>query len=277
MRSNAFTLSAVAAVAAMTANAGSVTSVPIRLHGTDSPVVMVRVQGQDLPLQLDLGDASSIVLHPEVLKSLHSEPTTETFRAFSMDGKIETPIVRLDLVEVGGAKMFGVAARADAHDDAYRNHQKTEIGAVGFVGAGLFKSGQLVVDYSRKRLQISRPQGSGAARNVCRGQPVPLDTNSTWGLTTPVSTDVGELLFVWDTGAPAIVMSRSAATAVHLATDVDSAVFKKFVIGPRNFGPQRVDIWDMPTPAGMAGLIGHPFFQEHVVCVDGPGHRLLVE
>lgn len=143
------TLSAIAAIAAATANAGSITSVPIRLHGTEAPVVVIRVQGQELPLQLDLGDASSIVLHPEVLGSLRTEPTADTFRGFSMDGKIETPIVRLDLVEVGDIDMFGVAARADAHDDAFRSYKKSEIGAVGFVGMGLFKSGQLVVDYSR--------------------------------------------------------------------------------------------------------------------------------
>jgi hypothetical protein len=33
----------------------------------------------------------------------------------------------------------------------------------------------------------------------------------------------------------------------------------------------------MPTPTGMAGLIGHTFFQQHVVCVDGPGHRLVIQ
>ncbi|HUG98256.1 MAG TPA: hypothetical protein VMQ83_03690 [Gammaproteobacteria bacterium] len=276
----ALTLSAVAAVAAVatvTANAESITSVPIRLHGTEAPVVTIRVQGQELHLQLDLGDASSIVLHPEVLRSLHSEPTADTFSAFGMDGKIETPIVSLDLVEVGDVKMFGVAARADVHDDSFRDYKKSEIGAVGFVGMGLFKSGQLVVDYSRKRLQISQPQESGAPRNVCRGQPVPLVANSTWGLTTSVSTDVGELLFVWDTGSPAIVMSRSSATAVHVAADADNTVFKKFVLGRRNYGPQRIDIWDIPTPMGMAGLIGHPFFQKHVVCIDSPGLRLFIQ
>jgi hypothetical protein len=276
----AFTLSVVAAVAAVatvTANAASITSVPMRLHGTEAPVVVIRVQGQELPLQLDLGDASSLVLHPEVLTSLRSEPTDDTFKAYSMDGTIETPIVLLDLVEVGDTKMSGVAARADVHDDSFRNYKKSEIGAVGFLGMGLFKSGQLLVDYSRKRLQISQPQGSGAIRNVCRGQPVSLVADSTWGLTTSVSTDVGELLFVWDTGSPAIVMSRSTATAVHFATDVDSTIFKKFVIGRRNFGPQRIDIWDIPAPTGMAGLIGHPFFQTHVVCVDSPGLRLFIK
>src|SRR5881394_2800348 len=77
-------------------NAATAT-VPIRLQDTEPPVVIVRVQGRDLPLQLDLGDASSLVLHPKVLASLRREPTGNRFKAFSMDGKIDTPIFRIDL------------------------------------------------------------------------------------------------------------------------------------------------------------------------------------
>ena len=258
---------ALVAVAAVNVNAASTTSVPIRLHGTEAPVVILRVQGRELPLQLDLGDASSLVLHPEVLATLRSEPTLETFKGFSVDGNIETPIVRLDLVALGDLKMHGVAARQDVHDDAFRNYKKTEVGAVGFVGTGLFKSGQIRVDYSRARLTISLPQKTGEVRNVCRGQAVPIVVNK-WGLTTLVGTDVGELQLGWDTGAPAILMSRSTASAARLATDVDSAVFKKFVVGGRDFGPQHIEIWNIPLPTEIAGLVGHPFFQEHVICFD---------
>lgn len=260
-------VAALVAVMAVNVNAASTTSVPIRLYGTEAPVVILRVQGKELPLQLDLGDASSLVLHPEVLASLRSEPTAETFSGFSMDGKIETPIVRLDLVELGELKIADVTARQDVHDEAFRHYKKTEVGAVGFLGTGLFKSGQIRLDYSRTRLTISLPQSTGAVRNVCRGRAIPIVVNK-WGLTTPVGTDVGELQLGWDTGAPTVLMSRSAASAARLATDLDSTVFEKFVVGGKDFGPQRIDIWNIPLPAEIAGLIGHPFFQEHVVCFD---------
>jgi hypothetical protein len=193
-----------------------------------------------------------------------------------MDGKIETPIVRLDLVELGNLKLFGVAARQDVHDDAFRNYKKTQVVAVGFVGTGLFKSGQIRVDYSQTRLTISLPQRTGAVRNVCRGAPVPIVVNK-WGLTTAVSTDVGELQLGWDTGAPAILVSRSTASAAQLASDLDSTVFKKFVVGGRNFGPQRIEIWNIPLPTEIAGLIGFPFFQDHVVCFDYPRLTLHIQ
>ena len=215
---------ALVAVMAVNVNAASTTSVPIRLHGTEAPVVILRVQGRELPLQLDLGDASSLVLHPEVLATLRSEPTAEMFKGFSMDGNIETPIARLDLVELGDLKIYSVAARQDVHDDAFRNYRKTEVGAVGFVG-----------------------------------------------------TDAGELQLGWDTGAPAILMSRSTAIAAHLAAELDSAVSKKFEVGGRDFGPQRIEIWNIPLPTEIAGLVGHPFFHEHVVCFDYRNLTLHIE
>ncbi len=249
---------------------------PIRLHGTEPPVVIVRVQGKELPLQLDLGDASSLVLHPEVLAALRSEPTGDSFKGFSMDGKIETPIVRLDLVELGDLKLSGVTARQDVHDEAFRTFKKTEIGAVGFVGTGIFKSGQIRVDYPRTRLTISLPRQSGAVRNICRGPAVPIVVNP-FGLTTAVSTDLGELQMGWDSGTPTIAISRSTADAAHLAPDLEKTEFKKLEVGGKNFGPRQIEIWNIPLPAEIAGLIGHPFFEEHVICFDYPGLTLHIQ
>ena len=54
----------------------------------------------------------------------------------------------------------------------------------------------------------------------------------------------------------------------YLAMNLDRTEFEQFVIGGRNLGPQLIEIWDMPTPTGMAGLIGFPFFQQHALCFD---------
>ena len=72
----------------------------------------------------------------------------------------------------------------------------------------------------------------------------------------------------WDTGAPAILISKSAAISGHLAADLESIEFKKLVVAGKNFGPQHIQIWNIPLPTEIAGLIGHPFFREHRVCFD---------
>jgi hypothetical protein len=252
------------------------TTVPMRLHETEPPVVIVRVQGSDLPLQLDLGDASSLVLHPEELAALRSQPTGDRFTGFSMDGKIDTPVYRLDLIEIGGLKLRGVAVRQDVHDEGFRKYKRSEVGAVGFIGTGVFGAGEIRVDYPQKRLTISLPDESKAAKNICRGTRVPLVANR-YGHTIPVDTDVGALQLGLDSGAPANLISRTQATAVHLGADLKSTVFKKLAIGDRDFGPQSIEIWDIPLPTEIGGLIGHPFFVKHVVCFDFAASAVYVE
>ena len=238
---------------------------------------MVRVQGRELPLQLDLGDASSLVIHPEVLATLHSEPTGRTFKAFSMDGTIETPIVSLKSIEIGSLSFQGVDARKDAHAEAFLTAKKTGIGAVGFIVTGLINSGQIRLDYPRKRVTISLPGTAGQVRNLCRGEPVPFVLNK-YGFTTSVRTDIGELQLGWDTGAPAILISASAAIAAQASPNQGSTVSQKFVIAGKDFGPQRIEIWDnIPLPPEIAGLVGHPFFERHVVCFDYPGSKLHIQ
>lgn len=237
---------------------------------------MVRVQGQDLPLQLDLGDASSLVLHPEVLASLHREPTGTNYKGFGMLGPVDTPIFRIDLIEIGGRKIRGVSAREDVHDEGFRKYKRTEVGALGFIGTGVFSAGQIRVDYPRKRFTFSLPDQRRASRALCRGTRIPFEWNQ-YGFTFPVDTDVGRLQLGWDTGTPVNLISRTSATVVGLGPDLKITQFKKLAVGQRDFGPQTIEIWDIPLPPEIAGLMGHPFFMEHVVCFDYAGSYMQIE
>jgi hypothetical protein len=191
-----------------------------------------------------------------------------------MDGQFETPIVSLEDVEIGSLKFRRVEARKDAHEEAFLEAKKAGVGAVGFIGTGLLNAGQIRLDYLHQNLTISLPGKTGGVRNICTGKAVPFVVTK-YGFTTGVNTDFGELQLGWDTGAPAILISRSAATAARLSGDAESTVSEKFLVAGKNFGPQRIEIWDnMPLPPEIAGLIGHPFFQEHIVCFDYPGLRL---
>jgi hypothetical protein len=268
---------ALTAVLAANAVASSITTVPIRIVGTEAPVIVVRVQGRELPLQLDLGDASSLVIHPEVLTTLHAESTGRSFKGFSMDGTIETPIVSVKNVEIGSLTFRNVDARSDAHNAAFLLAKKTGVGAVGFIGTGLLNAGQIRLDYPRKKLTISIPGADGQVRNLCHGKPIPFLLNK-YGFGTSVSTDIGELQLGWDTGAPAILISATTAAAARLPTDQESIVSEKFVIAGRNYGPQLIEVWsNLPLPPEIPGLIGHPFFEKRIVCFDYPKAKLHIQ
>jgi len=55
----------------------------------------------------------------------------------------------------------------------------------------------------------------------------------------------------------------------------DSLDTEKFVLGGRDFGPWRFEVWDITLP-GFDGFIGHDFLAKEVVCIDFPGNRLAI-
>ena len=65
--------------------------------------------------------------------------------------------------------------------------------------------------------------------------------------------------------------------AVGIGPDLKITQFKKLAVGQRDFGPQTIEIWDIPLPPEIAGLMGHPFFMEHVVCFDYAGSFMQIE
>ena len=264
-------------IAAMPSGAGMTASAPIRLYGTEAPVVVVRIQGKEVPLQLDMGDDSALVIHPDILATLLTTPTGRTAKFFSMDGTFETPIVLLDKVEIGSLTFQNVETRKDEHDASFLKAKKTVLGSVGFIGAGLFKSGQIQLDYPRRRVAFSLPSETGAVSNICQGVQVPFVTNQ-YGFTTPVMTDFGELQLGWDSGSPSVLLSQAAAATAHLDLNLKQLQSKKFIVGGKDFGPQRVEIWNnIPLPPEIAGLVGYPFFKKHVVCFDYPNLMLHVQ
>lgn len=253
---------------AMNHESPTTTSVPIQLYGLAAPVVVVHVQGKALRLQIDMGDDSGLVLQPDVLAALQTEQTGRTAKYFSMDGAFETPIFRLNSATIGSVTLRDVDARKDMHDESFHKSQRAFAGAVGFIGTGAFRSGQVQLDYPRKRVTFSIPTPEGRISNICDGTALPFVTNQ-YGWTTPVMTDFGLVQFGWDTGSPAILMSSMAASAVKIDATLKKVKSKTFSLAGKNYGPLNIEIWNnIPLPPEIPGLIGYPFFKKHAVCYD---------
>src|SRR5258708_4316878 len=251
--------------------------VPFRLIGSSAPLVTIRIQDRDIPLELDIGDGSSLVLHPSVISELNATPTGETSKGYGMEGKIfEVPIIKVDRVEMGRAVFADVTIHQDGHDDAFRAKQVAERGTRGYVGAGFFKGYELVLNYRRHVITLIRKDAEPSSQDSCRGHIVPLMREINWGLVSRVNADEGDMLFVWDTGSPALVMIKASAAAAHVDTSRDTVTLNHFRMNGHEFGPLRFQMWDFPAPPGMAGFIGYDFFRDHLVCIDFPGNRILV-
>lgn len=274
---SAIGLAALSAISPVAMSTPGPVQVPFRLVGPSSPLVTIRIHDHDVPLELDIGDASALVLHPAVLSELNTTPTGESYKGYGMEGKvIEEPIVKVDRVEMGGIVFSDVSIHRDGHDDAFRARQLAERGTQGYIGASFFKGYELVLDYRRRRITLIPNGAQPASLRSCRGQIIPLERSVNWGLVSRVNTDMGDMLFVWDTGSPGLVMIKANAQAEHLDTAHGPLTFKHFRMNGREFGPLQFDIWDFPAPPGMAGFLGYNFFRDHVVCIDFPRNRILV-
>jgi len=90
---------------------------------------------------------------------------------------------------------------------------------------------------------------------------------------TEAMTDIGRVIMWWDTGAPFSVLRKER---MEKAGDRKTLETAHLVLGSRDFGPWRFELWGQMNLPGFDGFIGYDFFAKHVVCVDFPGNRVVV-
>jgi hypothetical protein len=116
------------------------------------------------------------------------------------------------------------------------------------------------------------------ASGSCKGTVVPFSRKSSKWRGEPVTeahTDIGLLTLWWDTGAPASILRKGLFNDVSSPSPSDTVSMTRLVLGGRDFGPWKFDVWEMSLP-GFDGFIGHDFFSRHVVCVDFPKGRIII-
>jgi len=94
---------------------------------------------------------------------------------------------------------------------------------------------------------------------------------------TRLRTDLGDLVMTWDTGAPISIVSRSRIDQTK-ATVIDKVyTSNRAMLGNTNYGRMPLHVLDFSQPPGVDGFIGNDFFAKHVVCIDFPNNRLLIQ
>jgi hypothetical protein len=250
------------------------TTVPIRLRG-HFPLVIVKIDGLDVPLTFDLGDSSALVLSPKILDRVKTLPTNETNRSSDVQGNIiQSAKFKLALLQIGTARFTDVIGHQDLHDPSY---QATDTWQQGHFGTSLLKSYKVVLDYPhRKMTLISRDIANGQS-SKCKGTIVPFLPDWNGDPVTKVSTDFGELTAVWDTGSPISILRKAGSQNIGDSVLTEAVTTKHFNLGGTDFGPLKLDVADYAEPAGTDMFVGYNFFAKHIVCIDFPGHRFLIQ
>ena len=256
------------------AGASSPVVVPLTLR-SHFLIIVVKIEGVDVPLLFDSGDQSTLVLHKSVFDHLKATPTGETYKMTDAKGNvIASPMFRVPHVRIGRVEFRDVSARVDAHDPSY---QATQVGQDGFMGTGLFKSYEMIFDY-RHRIITLVPRNAGEdVSAACHGTEVPFLPK--WGgePATDVDTDLGPMTVWWDTGSPTSLLSEAAVEKTRAPLhDGNTLTTTRLTFGGADFGPGRFLVMEMAPDLGFDGLIGYNFFARHVVCMDFPGKRLFI-
>jgi hypothetical protein len=247
--------------------------VPIQLL-SNLPVVTAKIDGHDVPLVFDLGDASALVLAGRVIDRVKTFPTGETNRATDVQGNvIESPMFKLPRLQIGNAVFTDVIGRLDLHDPKY---QPPDVGQQGYFGTSLLESYMVVLDYRHRRMTLI-PSGSSKDQSAkCSGTAVPFLPDWNGYTVTKVNTDFGELTAIWDTGSDESVLRKAGSQRISNNELTEIVTTKRLSFGGKDFGPLKLHVADYAQPAGTDMFIGYNFFAQHVVCIDFPGHRFLI-
>ena len=250
----------------------SAITLPIRFLGT-FPIVMAEIEGEDVPLTFDLGDSSALVLQQQVIDRVKTIPSDKAHRGTDVKGNvIESESFILPRLNLGGAVFNDVLGRPDKHDPTYR---ADDLGQQGYLGTSLLKSYLVILDYPHRKMTLI-PAGDDQAAK-CTGTVVPFLPEWNGEAVTKARTDYGERTAVWDTGAPISLLRQPQAQDIGASELTQHSTTKHLVLGGTDFGHLKLYLANYAEPAGTDMFIGYNFFATHIVCVDFPGGRLLIQ
>ncbi len=261
-------------VAAGCAAADRPVVVPITLLG-HFPLVNVNIDGSEVPLVFDSGTSASVALTQAVLDRVKASPTGESSRGVDAQGNVLVyPKYSIKRVQIGAAIFTDVVAQLDVHDPSY---QATQVGQLGFLGTSLLKGYQVVLDYPHRTMTLVPPGGPADETSKCAGTVVTFAPQWHGEPVAEVGTDLGRVVVWWDTGTPTSVLSKRFVQATGSPHSEATWTSRHLALGDIDFGPWQFEIWDMSLPLGFDGFIGYDFFAKHVVCMDFPAKRLLIQ
>jgi hypothetical protein len=265
-----------ALLAMSSAAAGGPVVVPLRLAG-HFPIVIAQVDGVDVPLAFGSGDSFPVRLEQSVLDRIKAVPIDGVTMGLDAKGHLlRSPKFRVSHLQLGDAVFSDVIAELDVHS---RTYHPPKVGQQGWLGTGLLKSYEVVLDYPRRTMILVPRAANDAQSEQCRGTSVPFAVKEQPAEPfTKVDTDLGQLTLVWDTGSGASIVSQKVVVQQgYVEPSNEDVRTQRLIVGGTDFGPWRFKWMKMSLPPFLDGSIGYDFLTTHVVCIDFPDKQVVVQ
>lgn len=230
------------------------------------PTVEVKVSGEIFKLFLDLGGHRAIALTPAELSRAHVRFLSTSSQFRNSTGQIlqsrnfvaeNVLLANFPLGDVeGGESLFGDAAPPE------RN---------GYIGMPILGRYLLVTDYTAKRVRLYRSGDQAALEQECGSRTFSVALVN--GIAQSVgSTEFGERLFLWDTGATDnVIRPASLPPDKGIGRRIDDGPpvvnIESLRLGEYDVGPQEFRVVPFGAPA-VDAYLGHGLFSSRKVCLD---------
>jgi hypothetical protein len=256
------------------ATASSPVIVPFRVAG-HFPIVIAKVDGVDVPLAFGSGDSFTVRLEQSVLDQIKAAPIDGIAWGLDAKGHLnKSTKFRVSRLQLGDAVFNDVVALLDVHS---RTYHPPKVGQKGWLGTGLLKSYEVVLDYPHLTMTLVPRAANDTPSEQCRGTSVPFAVKEQPAEPfTKADTDMGQLTLVWDSGSQLSMVGEKVIQRGLVQASNEDVTTKRLVVGGTDFGPWQFKWMEMSLPPFFDGSIGYDFLATHVVCFDFPDKRVVI-
>lgn len=259
------------------------TEIPIVKYSKGQvPCVSVRLQGEDLVMELDLGFCGGLDVSPKLIERLKEIKYSRSREVHVVTGKeYEQNIYFVKRLDIGQSFFTGKISVEDGyHEDRNR---ETVISSSqsdsysrddGRIGWHLFATCALLVDFKQSKIAIADSfetfknygyfQGEYANSSLFLDRELPE---------IEVSTSLGNLRCVVDTGATMSIIHREVeGFDVTRVEEISGSFLNQYPLKLPTFRP----FW-IKLPVAVQAILGMDFFLDHLVVLDFKAARIYVQ
>jgi hypothetical protein len=141
--------------------------------------------------------------------------------------------------------------------------------ADGMLGIEFLRSYVARFDYAARTLTLYPEDDRADAARACSGSPVTIFSHPLRLWLSAIQTDHGLFRAIFDRGATYSMISSATAAAAKLPLQDGLYHTARLNLGTREVGPLDFVSIELNLP-GADAVLGYNFFENHVVCFDGP-------
>lgn len=264
--------------------------IPTQFSAHGIPLIEIKIQGHEYPLEMDLGSKFQLALYKNILDLLDKTPREPLVCRDIAGRSYETPAYALSSIEVAGMVMDNVVVKEESMDYVFNtifseNSKKSiEEGlyTAGTLGSALFSDKNLLLDFNNSVFFISNDIQDLITHgyDLKKFVKVPYISSKHF-IIVNVETELGMARLVLDTGSTVCFIRSSFAS--HLVpqgkrSGLPFITTSKFEMSGKDFGPMNLCLYDICSELSeMDGLLGMDFLKNHVIYIDREYKQLYIK